>query len=584
MRKFQQPSGMNFHKYVPFEKQIDVQLQDRTWPDTVITQAPRWCAVDLRDGNQALVSPMDPARKLRMFELLVEMGYKEIEVGFPAASQTDYDFVRQLIDEDRIPDDVRIQVLTQSREHLIERTYEALEGAPGAIVHLYNSTSVLQRRVVFRQDQAGIIDIATRGAMLCRKYEEQLSDTEIIYQYSPESFTGTELEFAAEISNRVAEVLEASADRQMILNLPATVEMSTPNRYADQIEWMHRNIENRDAIILSLHPHNDRGSGVAAAELGYMAGADRIEGCLFGNGERTGNVDLITLGMNLYTQGIDPEINFSNMDKIQEVYEYATQMKVHERSPWSGELVFTAFSGSHQDAIKKGFDDMEMRAAEANVSTEDLDWGVPYLPVDPEDIGRTYEAVIRVNSQSGKGGVAYMLKTEHNLDLPRRAQAEFSAVVKHHTDTQGGEITSETLWQVFSDEYLPAENPADGWGYYHLLSSTASTTEDGDFSMEVQMDREGEIVTRSATGNGPISALVSMFHEAGVDVRVLDYTEHAMTEGGEAMAAAYVEAAIGDRVLWGIGLDHNTSTASLQAVTSAVNRYLRDVKAEAPAE
>ncbi|NLZ98569.1 MAG: 2-isopropylmalate synthase [Micrococcus sp.] len=584
MRKFQQPSGMNFSKYVPFEKQIEVNLPDRTWPDNIITQAPRWCAVDLRDGNQALVNPMDSARKLRMFQLLVNMGYKEIEVGFPAASQTDYDFVRQLIEEGHIPDDVHIQVLTQSREHLIERTYEALEGAPRAIVHLYNSTSVLQRRVVFREEKSGIIDIATRGAMLCRKYEEQLTGTEIVYQYSPESFTGTELEFAAEISNRVSDVLEASTDRQMILNLPATVEMSTPNRYADQIEWMHRNLENRDSIILSLHPHNDRGSGVAAAELGYMAGADRIEGCLFGNGERTGNVDLITLGMNLYTQGVDPEIDFSDMDKIQEVYEYATQMQVHERSPWAGELVFTAFSGSHQDAINKGFNDMSARAADAGVTTEDLDWGVPYLPIDPEDIGRSYEAVIRVNSQSGKGGVAYMLKTDHKIDLPRRAQVEFSAVVKEYTDTHGGEITSDMLWQVFSDEYLPAENPQDGWGHYHLVSSTSSTTEQGEFSMEVQMDREGETVTRSATGNGPISALVAMYNQAGIDVRVLDYAEHALTEGGEAMAAAYVEAAIGERILWGIGLDYNTSTASLQAVTSAVNRYLRDEEAEEAAE
>ncbi|MDN5742022.1 MAG: 2-isopropylmalate synthase [Yaniella sp.] len=575
---------MNFSKYVPFEKQIEVNLPDRTWPDNIITQAPRWCAVDLRDGNQALVNPMDSARKLRMFQLLVNMGYKEIEVGFPAASQTDYDFVRQLIEEGHIPDDVHIQVLTQSREHLIERTYEALEGAPRAIVHLYNSTSVLQRRVVFREEKSGIIDIATRGAMLCRKYEEQLTGTEIVYQYSPESFTGTELEFAAEISNRVSDVLEASTDRQMILNLPATVEMSTPNRYADQIEWMHRNLENRDSIILSLHPHNDRGSGVAAAALGYMAGADRIEGCLFGNGERTGNVDLITLGMNLYTQGVDPEIDFSDMDKIQEVYEYATQMQVHERSAWAGELVFTAFSGSHQDAINKGFNDMSARAADAGVTTEELDWGVPYLPVDPEDIGRSYEAVIRVNSQSGKGGVAYMLKTDHKIDLPRRAQVEFSAVVKEHTDTHGGEITSDMLWHVFSDEYLPTENPADGWGHYHLVSSTSSTTEQGEFSMEVQMDRKGETITRSATGNGPISALVAMYNQAGIDIRVLDYAEHALTEGGEAMAAAYVEAAIGERILWGIGLDYNTSTASLQAVTSAVNRYLRDEEVEEATE
>lgn len=584
MRNFQQPSGMNHNKYVSFENQFDFVLPDRTWPDQIITEAPRWCAVDLRDGNQALVSPMDSERKMKMFQLLVEMGYKEIEVGFPSASQTDYDFVRQLIEEDRIPEDVHIQVLTQSREHLIERTYQALEGAPRAIVHLYNSTSVLQRRVVFREDKSGIIDIATRGAMLCRKYEEQLTDTEIVYQYSPESFTGTELEFAANISNKVAEVLDASSDRKMILNLPATVEMSTPNRYADQIEWMHRNLENRDGIILSLHPHNDRGTGVAAAELGYMAGADRIEGCLFGNGERTGNVDLVTLGMNLHTQGIDPKIDFSNMDKIQEVYEYATQMKVHERSPWAGELVFTAFSGSHQDAIKKGFEDMESRAKEKGCTVEDLDWGVPYLPVDPEDIGRTYEAVIRVNSQSGKGGVAYMLKSDHNLDLPRRAQVEFSAVIKDYTDTHGGEISSGSLWNMFSNEYLSTDNAQDRWGHYHLLSSTSSTLENGDFSMEVQMEREGEVVTRSATGTGPISALVTMFREAGVDIRVLDYTEHALTEGGEAMAAAYVEAAIDGRVLWGIGLDHNTSTASLQAVTSAVNRYIRDFNEKSSAD
>src|SRR5690625_1780167 len=424
MQPQQKPSPMPYQRYTPFQDQISTELPDRTWPEKVISQAPRWCAVDLRDGNQALIDPMSPERKHRMFDLLVGMGYKEIEVGFPAASQTDYDFVRQLIEHNKIPDDVYIQVLTQSREHLIERTFEALEGAPRAIVHLYNSTSVLQRRVVFREEKSGIIDIATRGAMLCRKYEEQLTGTEIVYQYSPESFTGTELEFAAEISNRVSDVLEASTDRQMILNLPATVEMSTPNRYADQIEWMHRNLENRDSIILSLHPHNDRGSGVAAAELGYMAGADRIEGCLFGNGERTGNVDLITLGMNLYTQGVDPEIDFSDMDTITEVYEYATQMRVHERSPWAGELVFTAFSGSHQDAINKGFNDMSARAADAGVTTEDLDWGVPYLPIDPEDIGRSYEAVIRVNSQSGKGGVAYMLKTDHKIDLPRRAQVE----------------------------------------------------------------------------------------------------------------------------------------------------------------
>lgn len=577
MRNFQKPSGMNFKKYIPFHEQIDVSLPDRTWPDKIITEAPRWCAVDLRDGNQALVNPMSPERKLRLFQQLVKMGFKEIEVGFPSASQTDFDFVRQLIDEDLVPEDVTIQVLTQSREHLIERTYEALEGSHRAIVHLYNSTSVLQRRVVFREDQAGVIDIATRGAMLCRKFEEQLSgETEIIYQYSPESFTGTELDFAKKISEEVADVLEASQDRQMILNLPATVEMITPNVYADSIEWMHRNLENRDSLILSLHPHNDRGTGVAAAELGYMAGADRIEGCLFGNGERTGNVDLVTLGVNLLTQGVDPMIDFSDMDTIREVAEYANQMPVHDRSPWSGDLVFTAFSGSHQDAIKKGFEAREADAAEKGVDVEELPWEVPYLPIDPQDIGRNYEAVIRVNSQSGKGGVAYLLKEEFNMDLPRRAQVEFSQVVKDYTDDRGGEVTGRLLWDIFTQEYLPAKDTAEAWGKYRMLSSKSSTTESGEFSMTVEMSVDGETITREAEGNGPISALVKMFDQAGMDVRVLDYSEHALSQGGEAMAAAYVECAIGERVLWGIGMDYNTSTAGLQAVISAVNRAVRE--------
>ncbi|WP_136089490.1 2-isopropylmalate synthase [Auritidibacter ignavus] len=581
MENRQQPSGMNIGKYVPFQDHITVELPDRTWPDQVITKAPRWCAVDLRDGNQALIDPMGPARKLAMFELLVEMGYKEIEVGFPSASETDFRFVRQLIEEDRIPDDVSIQVLTQSREHLIERTYEAVEGAPRAIIHLYNSTSIVQRRVVFREDRAGIIDIATQGARLCRKYEDQLKNTEIVYEYSPESFTGTELEFAAEISEAVMEVLEASPDRQMILNLPATVEMATPNVYADSIEWMHRNLAHRDSIILSLHPHNDRGTAVAASELGYMAGADRIEGCLFGNGERTGNVDLVTLGMNLYTQGIDPEIDFSNMPKIRRVAEYANQMPVHARSPWAGDLVFTAFSGSHQDAIKKGFDAMDATAAEKGVDVNDLVWEVPYLPVDPKDLGRSYEAVIRVNSQSGKGGVAYLLRSEHHLDLPRRAQIEFSRVIQDLSDAQGGEISGDQIWEVFTKEYLPSPEEADRWGRYQFVSSSSTTTESGEFSMTVEMMVDGTVHSRSTEGNGPISAMVKLFHDAGVDVRVLDYTEHALSEGGEAMAAAYVECAIGDRVLWGVGLDHNTSTASLKAVTSAVNRFIRDEEATA---
>ena len=571
----QKSSGMKFHKYVPFQDQIEVALPDRTWPDKVIEKAPLWCAVDLRDGNQALIDPMGPERKLRMFQLLVGMGFKEIEVGFPSASQTDYDFVRQIIEGDHIPDDVTIQVLTQSREHLIERTFEALEGADRAIVHLYNSTSVLQRRVVFRQDEDGIVDIATSGARLVKKFEEQLRGTQITYEYSPESYTGTELEFARRISDEVATVLEASTDRKMILNLPATVEMSTPNVYADSIEWMHRNLEHRDSLILSLHPHNDRGTGVAAAELGYLAGADRIEGCLFGNGERTGNVDLVTLGMNLYSQGIDPMIDFSDMDHIKRTVEYCNQLAVPERSPWGGDLVFTAFSGSHQDAIKKGFEAMEVDAKAAGTDVDGIPWAVPYLPIDPKDIGRSYEAVIRVNSQSGKGGVAYLLKSEHNLDLPRRAQIEFSHVIQDLADSQGGEVSGADLWRVFQDEYLPADAAEAQWGRYRLRSVSSASGEDGAFRMEAELEVDGVTQTRAAQGNGPIDAFLRILGEEGVDVRVLDYSEHALSEGGAAMAAAYVEAAVGDRVLWGVGLDHNTTTASLKAVVSAVNRALR---------
>ncbi|QAV29517.1 2-isopropylmalate synthase [Micrococcus luteus] len=571
----QKSSGMKFHKYVPFQDQIEVALPDRAWPDKVIEKAPLWCAVDLRDGNQALIDPMGPERKLRMFQLLVGMGFKEIEVGFPSASQTDYDFVRQLIEGDHIPDDVTIQVLTQSREHLIERTFEALEGADRAIVHLYNSTSVLQRRVVFRQDENGIVDIATSGARLVKKFEEQLKGTQITYEYSPESYTGTELEFARRISDEVATVLEASTDRKMILNLPATVEMSTPNVYADSIEWMHRNLEHRDSLILSLHPHNDRGTGVAAAELGYLAGADRIEGCLFGNGERTGNVDLVTLGMNLYSQGIDPMIDFSDMDHIKRTVEYCNQLAVPERSPWGGDLVFTAFSGSHQDAIKKGFEAMEVDAKAAGTDVDGIPWAVPYLPIDPKDIGRSYEAVIRVNSQSGKGGVAYLLKSEHNLDLPRRAQIEFSHVIQDLADAQGGEVSGADLWRVFQDEYLPADAAEAQWGRYRLRSVSSASGEDGAFRMEAELEVDGVTQTRTAQGNGPIDAFLRILGEEGVDVRVLDYSEHALSEGGAAMAAAYVEAAVGDRVLWGVGLDHNTTTASLKAVVSAVNRALR---------
>ncbi|MGX5359219.1 2-isopropylmalate synthase [Kocuria sp. KH4] len=581
MRNRQQPSGMPIHKYVPYQQQFPFDMSDRTWPDRVITEAPRWCAVDLRDGNQALIDPMNSDRKLKMFELLVRMGYKEIEVGFPSASQTDFDFVRRLIEEDRIPDDVSIQVLTQSREHLIERTYEAIDGADQAIVHLYNATSTLQRRVVFEQDMDGIVDIALTGARLCMKYEEQLKNTAVTYEYSPESYTGTELEFAARIANAVAETFEIGGDREMILNLPATVEMATPNVYADSIEWMCRNLYDRDATVVSLHPHNDRGTGVAAAELGYLAGADRIEGCLFGNGERTGNVDLVTLGLNLLTQGVDPQIDFSDIDDVRRTVEYCNQLPVHERSPYGGDLVFTAFSGSHQDAIKKGFDRMARDAREQDRTVDELVWAVPYLPIDPKDLGRSYEAVIRVNSQSGKGGVAYLLKNEHGLDLPRRAQIEFSRVVQEHTDTSGGEVSGAQLWKAFEDEYLPtAHESGDGrWGRYRITNITTTSEEDGETTLEIGLDVEGVQHHCTGQGNGPIEALLAVFAAEGVDVRVLDYSEHAMSAGGDAQAASYVEAAVGDRVLWGVGIDANTTRASLKAVVSAVNRAIRDAQA-----
>lgn len=582
MKNFQQPSGMPIHKYVPFHEQITVDLPDRTWPDQKITKAPRWCAVDLRDGNQALVDPMDTDRKLKLFQLLVEMGFKEIEVGFPAASQTDFDFVRHLIDNDLIPEDVTIQVLTQSREHLIERTFEALDGVHRAIVHLYNSTSILQRRVVFRQDEDGIVDIALTGARLCKKYEEQMpGDTEIIYEYSPESYTGTELEFARRIVDEVVEEFGATPDNPIIINLPATVEMATPNVYADSIEWMHRNLKNRESIILSLHPHNDRGTGVAAAELGYMAGADRIEGCLFGNGERTGNVDLVALGMNMFSQGVDPEIDFSDMDKIRRTVEYANQMAIPERVPWGGDLVFTAFSGSHQDAIKKGFEAMEADAAAAGKTVDEMVWAVPYLPIDPRDVGRTYEAVIRVNSQSGKGGVAYLLKADYGLNLPRRHQVEFSQVVQKHTETSGTEVTSEQLWNVFTDEYLPAKQDDEQWGYFRLLNVESAHEPNDSVKLTATMKIDGIERVRTSTGNGPIDALVNLLNAEGVDVRVMDYSEHALEAGGAARAAAYIEAAVDGRILWGVGIHTNTTLAGLNAVISAVNRAIRDRQAAA---
>ncbi|AZZ51298.1 MULTISPECIES: 2-isopropylmalate synthase [Rathayibacter] len=581
MKNTQKPSSLPIGKYKPFHEQIVVELPDRTWPAKRITTAPRWCAVDLRDGNQALIDPMSPERKRIMFDLLVRMGYKEIEVGFPSASQTDFDFVRSLIEEDAIPEDVTIQVLTQARDHLIERTYESIRGARQAIVHLYNSTSVLQREVVFRKDRQGIIDIALAGARKCREMEASVPGTAVYYEYSPESYTGTELDFAREICDRVVEVFEPTPDRKVILNLPATVEMATPNVYADSIEWMCRNLAQRENIIVSLHPHNDRGTAVAAAELGYLAGADRIEGCLFGNGERTGNVDLVALGVNLFTQGIDPQIDFSDMDGIKRTAEYCNQLAVPERSPWAGDLVFTAFSGSHQDAIKKGFEAMEAEAERTGVSRDELTWAVPYLPVDPKDLGRSYEAVIRVNSQSGKGGVAYLLKTDHALDLPRRLQIEFSAVVQAKTDAEGGEVTSEQIWTIFQDEYLPApaHRAEDKWGRFELARTSTSSDLGGSIALDAVLRVGDETVTASATGNGPINAFEAVLAQHGVEVRVFDYVEHALSAGGDALAASYVECSVNGRTLWGVGVDADISTASLKAIVSAVNRALRE---EAP--
>ena len=571
----QKPSTMPIHKYRPYRDTLGVDLPDRTWPGATITKAPRWCAVDLRDGNQALIDPMSPERKRIMFEMLVGMGYKEIEVGFPSASQTDFDFVRSLITEGLIPKDVTIQVLTQAREHLIKRTYESLEGAKQAIVHLYNSTSALQRDVVFRTDKQGIIDIALEGARLCKQMESMVPETEIYYEYSPESFTGTELEFALDVCNQVLDVFQPTAKRKVIINLPATVEMATPNVYADAIEWMSRGLKYRENVILSLHPHNDRGTAIAAAELGYMAGADRIEGCLFGNGERTGNVDLVALGLNLFTQGIDPQIDFGNLDEIKRTAEYCNQLAVHERSPWAGDLVYTAFSGSHQDAIKKGFEAMEAHAASQGVPVDQLEWAVPYLPIDPKDVGRTYEAVIRVNSQSGKGGVAYLLKTDHALDLPRKLQIEFSQVVQAKTDAEGGEVTSEQIWSIFQDEYLPAAEAEAKWGHFELFSTRTASDMEGTVALDVKLRSGDDTLEASAQGNGPIAAFLNILSTHGVAIRLFDYVEHALSASGDALAAAYVELEVNGRTLWGVGIDADISTASLKAIVSAVNRALR---------
>ncbi len=552
------PPKMPFDKYRPFLP-LPLQLDDRRWPNQRIEQAPLWCSVDLRDGNQALIDPMDPARKLTMFETLVKMGFKEIEVGFPSASQPDFDFVRQLVEEDRVPDDVTIQVLTQCRPELIERTYESIKGARQAIVHFYNSTSILQRRVVFGLDYDGITQIATDAARLARKLEETVPGTQVRYEYSPESFTGTEIDYVVEVCSAVMDVIEPSADERIILNLPATVEMYTPNIYGDVIEYFHRHVPHRDHVVLSLHPHNDRGTAVAAAEFGVMAGADRVEGTLFGNGERTGNVDVVTLAMNLFSQGVDPQLDISDIDALRRVAEYANRLPVHPRHPYVGDLVYTAFSGSHQDAIKKGL---------AALGDEYDTWEVPYLPIDPKHVGRTYEAVIRVNSQSGKGGVAYIMKAEHGLDLPRRLQIEFSKTIQTITEDTGTEITPGHMWDTFKAEYLPDEAPVQ------LVSHETKTGEAGS-TVTAQLLVEGEHRTVHGAGNGPIAAFVAAVRsELGVDIDVVDYSEHAVTAGSDATAVAYVETTDGaGTVKWGLGMHESITTASLRAVVSAVNRH-----------
>jgi 2-isopropylmalate synthase len=552
---------MAFDKYKPF---VPLVLTDRTWPNRVIDTAPQWCSVDLRDGNQALIDPMDPERKLRMFESLVKMGFKEIEVGFPSASQPDYDFVRLLIEEDRIPDDVTIQVLVQSRQELIERTYECIKGAPRAIVHFYNSTNPLQREVVFGLDKEGIVDIAVNAAKMCKKLEETVPDTVIRYEYSPESFTLTEPQFAIDICKAVMDVIEPTPDNKIILNLPATVECYSPNVYGDVIEWFIRTLPNRDSAIISLHPHNDRGCAVAAAEFGVMAGADRVEGTLFGNGERTGNVDIVNLAMNLFMNGVDPQLDITDIDALRRVAEYCNRLPVHPRHPYVGDLVYTAFSGSHQDAIKKGFEALPADYKE---------WGVPYLPIDPKHVGRTYEAVIRVNSQSGKGGVAYVMKTEHGFDLPRRLQIEFSKTIQHITEDSGTEISPVVMWETFRSEYLPDE-PQFVLHSHELRSDSTS----GRTNITAQMVVKGVASTITGEGNGPIDAFVNALRTGlSADIDVLDYAEHATGQGSEATAVAYVETTDSDgNVLWGVGSDPNIITASLRAVLAAHERRMRN--------
>ncbi len=572
-RHRQQPSGMPIHRYGPYEA---VHIPDRTWPDQRITKAPRWLSTDLRDGNQALIDPMSPARKREMFDLLVRMGYKEIEVGFPSSGDTDFAFVRSIIEEGAIPDDVTVSVLTQAREDLIERTVESLVGAERATVHLYNATAPTFRRVVFRGSKGQIKQIAVDGTRLVMEYADKLLGEETVfgYQYSPEIFTDTELDFALEVCEAVCDVWQPEEGREIILNLPATVERSTPSTHADRFEWMSRNLTRRPYICLSAHPHNDRGTAVAAAELAVMAGADRIEGCLFGQGERTGNVDLVTLGMNLFSQGVDPQIDFSQIDEIRRTSEYCNRMEIHPRHPYAGDLVYTAFSGSHQDAIKKGFDAMEADAAARGETVDDIEWAVPYLPIDPKDVGRSYEAVIRVNSQSGKGGIAYVLKNDHKLDLPRRMQIEFSRIIQRKTDSEGGEVTPAAIWAAFQDEYLP--NPGRAWGRIQLRSGRTASDTDGTDTLTVQAVVDGVETVLSGSGNGPISAFFAALQSIGVDARLLDYQEHTMSEGASAQAASYIECAVDGKVLWGIGIDGDLAWASLKAVASAVNRFYAD--------
>jgi 2-isopropylmalate synthase len=560
----QQPSGMPCHRYTPFKP---VDLPNRTWPTKSITKAPRWLSTDLRDGNQSLIDPMSPTRKHAMFDMLVKMGYKEIEVGFPSGSQTDFDFVRELIEQDKIPEDVRISVLTQAREDLIERTLQSLQGAKRATVHMYNAVAPVFRKVVFRNTKEETKALAVEGTKYVMKYAEQYlgQDTDFGYEYSPEIFQDTELDFALETCEAVMDVWQPGPDREIILNLPCTVERSTPNVYADQIEWMSTHLSRREHVCLSVHTHNDRGTAVADAELAVMAGADRIEGCLFGNGERTGNVCLVTLGLNLFSAGIDPMIDFSDIDEIRRTVEYCNQLPVHPRHPYAGELVYTAFSGSHQDAIKKGFEAFEAEVEAAGDDPVNHTWNLPYLPIDPHDVGRSYEAVIRVNSQSGKGGVAYVLKTGHSLDLPRRLQIEFSKVIQLHTDEEGGEATPDEIWAAFSETYLRP-------GRVELLEHQSSEVIEGKHVLAAEISVDGESRQVEGTGNGPISAFCAALASVGIEARVLDYAEHALTEGSDAQAASYVEVSTGGQVRWGVGIDTNTATASMRAVLSAVNR------------